>query len=114
MSLPLRVHGQLVPNRRGGPPAERGFYSKLSIAHGKRVWDAFGCTTLGDYHDLYLRTNVLLFADVFENFRKMCLQRYRLDPAHYYMSPGLSWYALLKHTGVDLELLTDNDMHLFI
>ncbi|XP_046851910.1 uncharacterized protein LOC124445250 [Xenia sp. Carnegie-2017] len=103
-------------------PPKEAFYSKLSgesitdgeYAHGKRVWDAFGCASLGDYHDLYLRTDVLLLADIFENFQKLCLERYRLDPAHYYTSPGLSWDVLLKHTGVELELLTDIDMHLFI
>ena len=86
---------------------KEAFYSKLSTkgitddeyAHRKKVWDAFGCTTFGDYHDLYLRTNVLLLADVFENFRKLCLEQYKLDPAPYYTSPGLSWDALLKHTG---------------
>ena len=57
---------------------------------------------------------VLLLADVFENFRNVCLDKYGLDPAHYYSSPGLSWDALLKKTGVELELLTDLDMHLFI
>ena len=57
---------------------------------------------------------VLLLADVFENFRNVCLDKYGLDPAHYYSSPGLSWDALLKKTGLELELLTDLDMHLFI
>ena len=78
------------------------------------VWATFGCKTLGDYSDLYCRTDVLLLADVFETFRKMCLRQYGLDPAHYYTSPGLSWDALLKKTGVELELLTDYDQHLFI
>ena len=73
---------------------------------------AFSCRDLGDYHDLYLRTDVLLLADVFETFRKTCLSQYGLDPAHYYTSPGLSWDALLKKTGIELELLTDYDMHL--
>jgi len=59
-------------------------------------------------------TDVLLLADVFENFRKVCLDKYGLDPAHYYSSPGFSWDALLKKTGVELELLADQDMHLFI
>ena len=58
--------------------------------------------------------NILLLADVFENFRKTCLETYRLDPGHYYTSLGLSWDALLKHSGVELELLTDYDMHLFV
>ena len=80
----------------------------------KKVWDTFGCTILCDYHDLYLRTDVLLLNDVFENFRKLCLELYRLDPAYYYTSPGLSWEALLEHTGGEFELLTDIDMYLFI
>lgn len=59
-------------------------------------------------------TDVLLLADVIENFRKVCLDKYGLDPAHYYSSPGFSWDAPLKKTGVELELLADQDMHLFI
>ena len=103
-------------------PIKEAFFSKLSnehiseeeYAHAQNVWNVFECKTLGDYHDLYLRTDVLLLADIFENFRKLCLDQYHLDPAHYYTSPGLSWDALLKHTGVELELLSDIDMHLFI
>ena len=61
-----------------------------------------------------MATDVLLLADMFENFRKVCQEKCGLDPAHYYSAPGLSWDALLKKTGVELELLTDLDMHLFI
>ena len=75
----------------------------------KRFSEAFGCKTLGDYSDLYCRTDVLLLADVFETFRRTCQEQYG-----YYTSPGLSWDALLKKTGVELELLTDYDQHLFI
>ena len=78
------------------------------------VWETFGCKTLGDYHDLYVKTDVTLLADVFENFRNLCIVQYGLDPAHHYTSPGLSWDALLKKTGVELELLTDLEMHPFI
>ena len=67
----------------------------------------------GDYHDLYLNTDVLLLADVFEKFIKTCLNYYGLDPFHYFSSPGLSWDAMLKMTGVELELISDIDMHLF-
>ena len=74
----------------------------------------FGCETLGDYHDLYVKTDVALHADVFENFRDVCMEKYNLDPAHYYTSPGLSWDALLKKTKIELELLKDRDMHLFV
>ena len=103
------------------PPMD-AFFSKLSdqhineddYAHAQRVWETFGCYNLGDYHDLYNRTDVLLLADVFETFRKTCIQQYGLDSAHYYTSPGLSWDALLKKTGAELELLTDYDQHLFI
>ena len=68
----------------------------------------------GDYHNLYLRTDVLLFADVFESFQKTCLWQYGLDLAHYYTSPALCWDALLRKTNIVLELLTDYDQHLFI
>ena len=103
-------------------PPKEAFYSKLSdehisdsdYAHALKVWKTFECRTLGDYTDLYCRTDVLLLADVFESFRKTCQKQYGLDPAHYYTSPGLSWDALLKKTGVSLELLTDYDQHLFV
>ena len=103
-------------------PEKEKFYSSLSgkgitdedYVHVKQVWEAFGCGNLGDYHNLYVETDTLLLADVFENFRKVCQQKYGLDPAHYYSAPGLSWDALLKKTGVELELLTDMDMHLMI
>ena len=103
-------------------PPKEAFYSKLSdehisevdYTHANKVWETFGCQNLGDYHDLYNRTDVLLLADVFETFRKTCLKQYGLDPGHYYTSPGLSWDALLKKTGVELELLTDYDQHLFM
>jgi len=95
-------------------PPVAAFYSQLSgegisdgdYQHATTVWNTFGCQNFGDYHDLYLKTDVLLLADVFENFRKTCLGQYGLDPAHYYTSPGLSWDALLKKTDVELELMT--------
>ena len=103
-------------------PDKEKFYSSLSgqgiteeeYARAKQVWETFRCRNLGDYHDLYVTTDTVLLADVFENFRKVCQERYGLDPAHYYSAPGLSWDALLKKTGVELELLTDLDMHLMI
>ena len=69
---------------------------------------------MGEYHDLYLKSDVLLLADVFENFRKTCLGYYRLDPCHYFTSPGLSWDGMLKMTEVNLELITDIDMYQFV
>ena len=103
-------------------PHQEAFYSKLPDAHisdedcdhAQKVWATFGCKTLGDYSDLYCCTNVLLLADVFETFRKTCLRQYGLHPAHYYTSPGLSWDALLKKTGVELELLRDYNQHMLI
>ena len=62
---------------------------------------------MGDYHDLYLKSDVLVLADVFENFRKTCMQYYKLDPCHYFTSPGLSWDAMLKMTDIKLELIID-------
>ena len=78
--------------------------------HAKKVWKEFGVKNLGEYQDLYLKSDVLLLADVFEEFRNVCMVNYSLDPAWYYTSPGLSWDALLKHSGVRLELLTDVDV----
>ena len=69
---------------------------------------------LEDYHDLYNRVNVLLLADVFENFRSVCIKNYNLDPSHYYTAPGLAWDAALKVTKVKLELLLDIDMLLMV
>ena len=99
------------------PPKDQ-FYSKLNeedisdedYQHALNVWNTFKCQTIKDYHDLYLKSDVLLLADVFENFRKTCLKHYNLDPAHYYASPGLAWDACLKETGQKLELLHDYDM----
>ena len=99
-------------------PPKDSFYSKLNdeaitdddYSHALNVWSAFKCRSLRDYHDLYLKSDVLLLADVFENFRATCLRHYKLDPAHYYTSPGLAWDACLKETGQQLELLHDYDM----
>ena len=103
-------------------PTKNQFYSILNdqditndeYNHAKEVWNTFMIRTLGDYHDLYLVSDVLLLTDVFENFRKTCMQYYRLDPCHYFTSPGLSWDAMLKMTNIKLELMTDIDMFQFI
>ena len=94
------------------------FYSNLNMSsiseedyqRAQRVWKEFGIRDLGDYHDLYLRTDVVLLANVFEGFRDTCLKHYKLDPAHFYTSPGQAWHTCLKCTGIKLELLTDPDM----
>ena len=88
--------------------------SESDYEHAKRVWSTFQIKDLGEYHDLYLRTDVLLLADVFENFRSTCLSHYRLDPCHYFSAPGLSWDALLRMTKINLDLISDTDQQLFI
>ena len=94
------------------------FYSKLNMAgisesdyqHAQRVWSEFRIRDLGEYHDLYLRTNVVLLENVFEKFRETALKNYGLDPAHFYTLPGFAWKACLKKTRIKLKLLTDPDM----
>ena len=88
--------------------------SEEDYAHARKVWEEFEIETLGMYHDLYLLTDVLLLADVFEAFCKMCYDNYGLDPTYSYTGPGFAWQAALKMTKVKLELLTDADMHLFV
>ena len=103
-------------------PPKNEFYSILNdehisdkdYTHAQNVWNTFNLKNMGEYHDLYLKSDILLLADVFENFRKTCLQYYKLDPCHYFTSPGLSWDAMLKMTDMKLELMTDVDMFQFI
>ena len=82
--------------------------------HARKVWKTFSLKNMGECHDLYLKSDVLLLADVFESFRKTCLRYYKLDPCHYFTSLGLSWDAMLKTTNIKLELMTDVDMFQFI
>ena len=99
-------------------PSIDKFYSKLNMSgiseseyqHARNVWNKFKLKNMGDYHDLYLKTDVILLTNVFESFRSVCLSNYGLDPAHFYTAPGLAWKACLKKTGVNLELLKDPDM----
>lgn len=103
-------------------PAIEDFYSKLNdenisseeyeFACG--VWETFQLKTLGEYSELYMKTDVLLLADVFENFRDTCHAIYGLDPTHYQTSPGFSFDAMLKYSNVKIELLTDIEMLLFV
>ena len=104
------------------PPPQKAFYSKLTgkginnhnYQHVLKVWKIWNMKTLKDYLELYNTTDVLLLADVFENFRDICLKNYGLDPVYYYTAPGLAWDAMLKMTGVNLELLSDVDMLLMV
>ena len=99
-------------------PPKKEFYSKLNDSeisdsdyeHTQKVWNHFEMKTFREYHDLYLKTDVLLLADVFENFRGVCMENYELDLCWYYTAPGLGWDVCLKKTGVKLELLSDINM----
>ena len=99
-------------------PPQKAFYSKLSgkgiteknYKHACNVWNTFKMKTFKDYHKLYNITDVLLLADVFENFRNLCLKIYGLDPVYYFTAPGLAWDACLKMTNINLELLSDPNM----
>ena len=103
-------------------PDRSKFYSSLKdecisekdYLHANNVWNMFKMNAMGDYHDLYLKTDVLLLADVFETFVSTCLEYYGLDPCHYFRRPGLSWDAMLKMTKIELELISDIDMYLLI
>ncbi|GBM25008.1 hypothetical protein AVEN_50349-1 [Araneus ventricosus] len=103
-------------------PPKSAFFNSLSnekvsdedYEFAQRTWDIFNLRTLGDFHDLYVASDVLLLADVFENFRTLSLNYYKIDPSHVYTASGLAWQACLRMTGVKLELLSDIDMHLFI
>jgi hypothetical protein len=102
------------------PPPKAAFFNDLTgeelpdddYQHFLNVWNKFGIKTLGEYNDLYLELDVFLLADIFENFRKKTLENYKLDPAHYFTSPHLSFDALLTTCKEPIELLTDIDMHL--
>ena len=103
-------------------PNKESFYSNLNMEniddidyrHGNNVFKRFKLKNLGEYHDLYVQSDTLLLADVFENFRNMCLEVYELDPAHFLSLPGLAWQACLKKASIELELLTDYDMLLMV
>ncbi len=103
-------------------PPKDAFYSQLNktkisdeeYEHAKEVWKTFGCKTMRDYHDLYLKTDVLLLADIMTEFRKICKRAYGLDALHYYTSPGLAWDAMLKFTKIKLDLISDPDMYQMI
>lgn len=88
--------------------------SDEDYSHAQNVWSALKCQTLMDYTLVYMKLDVLLLADIFEEFREKSIEAYGLDPAHYFTAPGLSWDSMLKFTKIELELLEDIDMVLFI
>ena len=99
-------------------PSKDQFYNKLNLehisdedyAHAHEVWNTFKFRNLGEYHDLYVKLDTALLADVSESFRNKCLEIYEFDLAYFLTAPGLAWWACLKRTGIKLELLTDNNM----
>ena len=103
-------------------PSKKEFYSNLNMEdideidyrHGNNVFKSFKLENLDDYHDFYVKSDTLLLADVFENFRDMCIKEYEPDPAHFVSLPGLAWQACLKKTNTELKLLTDYDMLLMV
>ena len=103
------------------PPID-AFYSSLSeenmtpeeYARAQKVWREVNIDNVQQYHDLYLNLDVLLLADVFENFRQTCIMDYDLDPDHYYTLPGFTFDVCLKFTGQELDLFTDSEKFFFI
>ncbi len=102
-------------------PSKSAFYNSLKdeeinnndYSHAKKIWKVFNIKTLGEYSDLYLKTDVTILTDVFENFRDLCLSTLSLDPAHYMTAPGFAFDCMLKYTKVKLEKLTDYNMLLY-
>jgi len=103
-------------------PPRKKFYNTLTRSHisaadykyAQLVYQKFQLTTLGEYHDLYLLTDTLLLACVFEEFRIMAIGNFKLDPVHYFSLPGLAWDAALRISGVELELISDVDIYNFL
>ena len=110
-----RFDETILPNRKA-------LYSELYLeyitdedyTHAQKVFEEFNITNLGKYHDLYVQSDILLLADVFENFRNKCINIYKLDPAHFLSAPRSAWQAYLNKTGVKLELLTNYNMLLTV
>ena len=100
-------------------PSKEQFYSRLTeeditnddYNKAKQIWKHFDIKNMGEYHDLYLKTDVLLLTDVFENFRDMCLSYYGLDPVYYYTLPNFAFDAMLKLTGIEIDLVYDQEMY---
>ena len=103
-------------------PSKDDFYSKLygshisdeDYEHAFKMWENFKCKTIGEYSDLYLKTDVIILGNVFENIREMILKSHKVDPGQFYTLPGVSWDAMLLYTEIILELLTEIDKMLFV
>ena len=100
-------------------PSKEQFYSRLTeegitnddYTKAKQIWKHFDIKNMGEYHDLYLKTDVLLLTDVFENFRDMCLSYYGLDPVYYYTLPNFAFDAMFKLTGIEIDLVYNQEMY---
>lgn len=103
-------------------PPKAAFFNELrnenvsdeDYEHARNVWNVFNMRNMGEYSDLYLKTDVLILADIFEEFRKLSLERFGLEVCHYYTIAGFAWDAMLRMTGITLDLLTDIEMIDFI
>ena len=90
------------------------YITDVNHRHTKKVYKEFKNKNLGDYHDLFVQSDTLILADVFEDFRNICLKLYEVNPAHMLSAPALAWELALKKTGQKVELLTDIDMLLMV
>ena len=103
-------------------PNKEEFFNKISnknildenYEHAKNVFKKFNCNNLLDYSILYLKTDICHLSDVFQKFSKFAYETYELDPRHSYTLPGFSWQAMLKMTKIELELVSDPDMYLYL
>ena len=103
-------------------PSKEAFFNDLTKKHISdedfefvhQLWETFNLKNLGELHDLYMETDTLLLADVFQNYRQVIMKNYGLDPTHFYTAPALSWSAGLKFTKAKLEIPEDIDMHIFL
>ena len=103
-------------------PNKKAFYRELNLediankdyVYAQKLFEESKLKNLGDYHDLYVQSDMLFLLDVFENFINKCIKIYELDPAYFLFAPGWAWQACFKKTGVKLELLTDIDMLLIV
>ena len=94
-------------------PDKEPFYNSLNMEniddidyrHGNNMFEKFQLKNLGEYHDLYVQSNTLLLAGVFENFRNMCIKVYELDPGHFLSLPGLAWQACLKKNKFKIKII---------
>ena len=104
-----------LPDRsKSFSPLKDECISEKDYFHAISVWNVFKMNAMGDYHDIYLKTDVLFLADVFGNLINTCLDCYGLDPSHCFSSPGLSWDVILKMTEIELEVISHIGMYLFV